>query len=240
MSGKTRWALLAEGLVVIVSILIAFGLDAWWDQLRSRVNLVDDLVNVGEELEANLATLEFHILMQRTAVASLDDLATRATSEPKGSTIIVPDTILLAATIFTPTYDPSTGAVDALIARGGLSQLRDRQLQSILAEFRTVVEDIREDELGARRAAHQEILPLLWEDDEITPVFGRVNEYYSRGLEQTPLASSPVRITNAPGISNRLSLRRAWLISALRELEGLKSSLELAHQLLLAEMGAPD
>ena len=167
VSERTGRGLLAEGLVVIVSILIAFGLDAWWDGWRAQVDLGEDLANVREEILANLEALELHLLMQRTAVGSVVELAERAVAAAPGETIEVPDTVLLAALVHVPTYDPSTGAVDALIARGGLSQIEDRSLQDILTGFRTAVLDLREDELEARRIAHEEVLPLLVPETEM-------------------------------------------------------------------------
>ena len=237
MSDKSGRGLLAEGPVVIVSILIAFGLDASWDGWRGRVDLGEDLANVREEVFANLETLELHLQMQRTAVGTVVELAELAVAAGPGETIEVPDTVLLSALVHVPTYDPSTGAVDALIARGGLSQIEDRSLQDILTGFRTAVLDLREDELEARRIAHEEVLPLLWEEREILPIWGRVNELFERGLEERQLPSSQVRITNAPGLAGRLALRRGWLLSSLREIEILKARLEQADRLLGAELG---
>jgi hypothetical protein len=47
--------LLIESLAVIVSIHVAFGLDAWWDARQLRIDLLEDLTSVTEEVERNIA-----------------------------------------------------------------------------------------------------------------------------------------------------------------------------------------
>ncbi len=51
--------LLIEGLVIVVSILLAFTIDAWWDQQREARDAKDQVARVVAELRANVAILEF-------------------------------------------------------------------------------------------------------------------------------------------------------------------------------------
>jgi hypothetical protein len=226
-----------ESLVIVVSILIAFFLDAWWERQVERRDLLDDLVNVSQEIEPNLSALDLHLLFQRTASASILELATRSDEVGAKDLIEVPDTIVLSAMVFVPSYDPSTGAVDALIASGQLSQLENDDLKRILTEFRTEVEDIREDELGARAIAHEYLLPLFWDDDGLTPALGRSNEYHARGLTEVTLPTVPVQLRNIPELKNILMLRFAWIDSAIRELDLLRADLVRASDLLVVETG---
>ena len=50
--------LLIEGLVIVVSILLAFAIDAWWDQQREARDAEDQVARVVAELRANIAILE--------------------------------------------------------------------------------------------------------------------------------------------------------------------------------------
>ncbi len=49
--------LLIEGLVIVVSILLAFTIDAWWDQQREERDAKDQVARVVAELRANVAIL---------------------------------------------------------------------------------------------------------------------------------------------------------------------------------------
>lgn len=49
--------LLIEGLVIVVSILLAFSIDAWWDQQRELRDAEDQVARVVAELNANITIL---------------------------------------------------------------------------------------------------------------------------------------------------------------------------------------
>ena len=133
--------------------------------------------------------------------------------------------------------DPSTGAVDALISSGRLSDLEDGDLKRIFTEFRTKVDDLREDEINARRIAHDVVLPLFYDDPDIESVFYLANDYFAEDFGRSPLRSKPINLRNAPGLTNRLLIRRAWLDSVTREIDDLLASLEMGAQLLRDEEG---
>lgn len=231
-TARTGVALLLEGFVVIISILIAFGLDAWWGERQLRHDLREDLVGVRQEIESNRAALDLEVLFQRTATTSIDDLLGRIDAAGGDSEITLPDTVASFAMVFPPTLEASMGAVSALISDGSLSRLGDRRLAALLGNLAARVEDVRETELGARRIAMEELVPLFWEAPGLSSAFGRSVEYQQRGLDSIPLATRPVRLPNPVGLKNRLLLRRAWVASALRGLEQLDAEFERAEELL--------
>jgi len=51
------YRLIIEGLVIVVSILLAFAIDAWWDQHREMRDAEDQVARVVAELRANVAIL---------------------------------------------------------------------------------------------------------------------------------------------------------------------------------------
>jgi hypothetical protein len=52
--------LLIEGLVIVVSILLAFSIDAWWRQQQEARDADDQVARVVAELNANIAILNGH------------------------------------------------------------------------------------------------------------------------------------------------------------------------------------
>ena len=93
------------------------------------------------------AAIEF----QSRAIALIDTLLERARQIPIGGLVPLPDTILVSALVFTPTYDPSTGAVDALIASGRRSDLDDPG-HAVPSDARRRVDD---GDAGAGEAVEQ-------------------------------------------------------------------------------------
>lgn len=233
---RTGVGLLVESLSVIVSILVAFGLDAWWDDHQLRLDLLDGLASVTEEIHANVAELRVESLFQHTAAASIDDLVMRIDDAEGARWLTMPDTIASFAFVFPPVFDASIGALDALVASGALSRARDRRLERVLGNLGAQIDDLRDDELGARRLATEEIVPLFWDSPEIESALGRSGEYRRRGLDEVALPSRTIRLQNVAGLKNRLLLRRAWVASSLLAIDQLLVDLDLALELLEAEI----
>jgi len=51
--------LVIEGLVIVISILLAFSIDAWWDQQRETRDAEDQVARVTAELRASVTRLEY-------------------------------------------------------------------------------------------------------------------------------------------------------------------------------------
>ncbi len=126
--------------------------------------------------------------------------------------------------------------MDALVASRALSRLRDRSLERILGNVRPQIEDVLDGELGARRLATEEIVPLFWESPELASSLGRSSEYRRRGLEKTALLSRPIQLQNVAGLKNRLLFRRAWVSASLDTIDQLRADLEVALELLRVEI----
>jgi hypothetical protein len=109
---------------------------------------------------------------------------------------------------------------------------RFRTPSSISSSAARSIQDVRETELGARRIAIEELVPLFWEAPGLASAFGRSGEYRLRGLEEVALPYQEVRLPNVPGLKNRLLLRRAWVSASVDALEQLKSQLVVARELL--------
>ena len=62
--------LFAEGVVVLASILIAFALDAAWDNSELARELDQDLQSVASEIEANIEQARFHVALDGRIVAA--------------------------------------------------------------------------------------------------------------------------------------------------------------------------
>ena len=142
-------ALLAESVVVILSILIAFALDAAWDNRELGRELDQDLVSVAAEVQTNIETAGFHIALANRIVDSSADLLEALRAAPDGEDVAVVDTLVWWQTM-TPTYEPSLGAIDAVAASGRMSAIEDRELSRRLASLRSVIEDAVEEEYEAQ------------------------------------------------------------------------------------------
>ena len=242
LNGRLPWArVVVEGGTIVLSILLAFGIDAWWAQRGDRQHLAAALDAVREEFEADRELLVFQLSVERLILAGIDEVV--AAMEPAlGSTVMIPDTLLAAAMIWAPTFDPPTAALDALISSGEVDRVQDPKLRSVLRAWPSALADVREEQLGARTTVAEQLWAPLLASFEYRAAIDRSNEFWaaaSAGLR--PGTDSPVftrrsvTVVAVPAelrMINALMLNRYWLTSIIAELELLQGQLDEVLRLL--------
>jgi hypothetical protein len=133
-----------EAVVIIFSILVAFSLDAWWEDRKIESDVRDILIAVQAETETNLARLETSSLYRRQIIDALE------LTEQQDSTAGVHRQAVIAIEDF----KPSSGAMDTLMAAGLLGEVDDSQLRLLLGSFHGVVADL--DKTESRAAEYRE------------------------------------------------------------------------------------
>ncbi len=133
-----------EGVVIVGSILLAFGIDAWWDGQQERREEQEALAGLQSEFEANLTqaneVIERH-LQGRRLMESLVDLEEEEIRALPQSTLSE-----IATAACNPwTFDAILGSTEALIGAGKLGVLRSRELREALTSFVNLVADAAED-----------------------------------------------------------------------------------------------
>ncbi|MGC6488871.1 MAG: hypothetical protein ACON4Z_14585 [Planctomycetota bacterium] len=126
-----RGARLVEGAVIVLSILVAFGLDAGWDYAKQRSAATEHLKALLTDFEETRAGIEATIAHGERILGHAERLsaAAGADSEPAGGEIDA----MLFELVSLPTFEPVVGAYEELIAAGNLRLIRDPQLRSALA-----------------------------------------------------------------------------------------------------------
>lgn len=238
MEHKRAAGLFWEGLVVVASILTAFALDAWWDARMEGASLRLELEVVAQELSDNRSALEQRLQGHKYQISSIDRIVELHSANSGSGSIEVFDSLLFRASVTSPTTDPSAGAIEALIASGRISLVQDVELRRFLAGFRSRVEDVREDELGARVVGHDKVFPVLSGQAaaEAAALVG-----LQLGLtSDTPLPVSRSTLTLDPegwnSLRANLALRRFWLWSAVVEGEAFLEAMDVASERLGREI----
>lgn len=133
-----------EATAIVASILLAFTIDAWWDDRKERVEEREILESLQVEFEANrdgvAAVLRVHdeALRYAAQLMSLTEIEVLALSETD-----VERHVRYFA--YPRTFDAVRGTVDALISSGKLGILQDRELRESLTTFVNMLEDAGED-----------------------------------------------------------------------------------------------
>lgn len=160
---RTLRPLLLEGVVIVVSIVLAFALDAWWDDVAERRQLRQQLGSVQAEVRGNRDLVLFQVdLMERMIDAGEALVEAMDSGASRGGAVSVPDTLAWLP-LANPTLDASLGAIDALVGSGQLALIRDPALRSRLAGLRDRISDSVEEQEQALTVYYDHLYPRLIE-----------------------------------------------------------------------------
>jgi len=153
--------LLTEGIVIVVSILLAFSIDAWWDSVQDRAEEREILSLLRAEFEANQKVLARTAGIHRLNLGAMREII--SASETDISTHDESLDSLFRQAAGTPHYNPATGALAATISSGRIDLVRNIELRNRLAGWNSVVSDLILDEQTRRDFVIHEIRPTLAE-----------------------------------------------------------------------------
>ena len=229
-----------EGIVVVISILIAFSLDAWWDDKQLDQETAEDLAIVEYELAENIRLVQVTMDILNQVVAANKMLIAELRAHPDSEMVEIEDTTILWSLFSNPTLDPSLGGTDAWIANGRLGGLDSPMLRKRLASVRGKVEDVVEEQHIAREMAVREIYPLI--KDRIGDL-DTIQEMVSAGLNprqstsvQPVTGSSTISVPNSNALRFLLQTRMIWYEASIYETGDFQTELEEIQAMLKQEM----
>ena len=142
---------LLEGVVIVASILLAFAIDAWWDNRIDQQREREHLESMRTEFQASLSGLDEVLTSVQGHAKNIEtfiELLKTSGDKP----VVVPGS-LLGSAITWRTSDVSTSTLSALMASGDLNLLRNVELRENLAGLPAFLSDVTEDEIIAQRFA---------------------------------------------------------------------------------------
>jgi len=155
---------LAELVAVFLGVILAFLADDFRDRLSEIRAEQEALVGLHADFSANARQVSARLVFNRrleAATAGLNDLIATA----DGTSVEVPDTMLMALVMGGATYDPIRGSIDALMSSGELRLIRDAELRTALAEWPAALADTNEQERWSIAVANDRGLPALMATD---------------------------------------------------------------------------
>ena len=140
--------------------LLAFALDAWWDNQSREDELRDQLEVVAREMQSAREALQ-RVLSVHDLNAHLAEHLTFVMSQvAEGSGVTVSDT-LVGPLFPQATADVTTGSLDVFIAAGGLALIEDPGIRRDLLDWPTRIEDLLDDEVYLRNFAAADLASHL-------------------------------------------------------------------------------
>lgn len=148
--------LATEGAIIVVSILLAFAIDAWWDRRQARVAETTVLESIRQEVEQNRRDLDLMLLRNETQLDRVDRFLG---SSPEELRTLPQDSVApwVLALVVTWTYDADDSAAGLFLGSSAPVTPRARDVRGVLARWIRIVDDLEEEketvwELGAASA----------------------------------------------------------------------------------------
>lgn len=164
-SQKIPWKRIAvEALAIVGSILLAFAIDAWWDNRQIRIDEQQILLGLREEFATNREILIADLSSTRKDVESLLDLLSLIEGGQSGEV----KSLVLAALneMQSPkTTDLGSGTLNALLNSGRLEILRSRKLRIHLTNWEGVIGEVSDDQDNLSKIVFEIYLPYFVQEN---------------------------------------------------------------------------
>ena len=186
----------AEVVAIVGSILVAFAIDAWWDESLERELESEQLQRLHAEFSKNLDSMDdpYYQGLRPDAIRDVLDLASsRFNDAPVEVDVPV---LYMRRLLNAPTFEIESPVLDGLIRAGGLGIIEDREVISALASWERGAQNYFELAQRARRNNDLLLFPALAARGNMMRVLSEETTTYDREafLTGAPDMDDTVRI----------------------------------------------
>ena len=228
--------LLAEAAAIVLSILLAFAIDAWWDTRSDRQ--AEQLLL--QRLKADFTEIRSAILLIEAEHRETSAACRAIMSIPHGSP--VPDTPeydRMVALVFltSRTFNPGMGAVAAFLNSEGAKLVDNQPLADLLLSWPGLVEELQEEDVFLQQGLALRWIPFLMSRVNIGPylaVYPEINVGLPAHVARPrPRASLIVDAELVNNVLDRYKLQQI----ALRDIGPVIDAVEEILRLLEVDLG---
>lgn len=224
MRHKIPWVrVTVEVTVIVASILLAFGIEAWWEERRDLRSERLQLIALAEDFSENLELFETRQSRVEGVVRRQLELIEMLRASPSGTEVVIPGAVANALR-GVGTIDPVRGTLDAMIGSGRLDQLSDPALRHALTEWPRLVSDVRTDQLESLQYMMHELIPFLASQGDFSQLFD---------LDAQPIE---VRMRSSPALLTMIAGKNVMDQWVVRDVLPLVASTREIHNLLQIEV----
>ena len=149
-----------EATAIVLSILLAFAIDAWWENRQERQFEQETLLGLQSEYQGHREVLVQHNELYVLFLSSIASLMDACESGAWTSTEISVD-FAISGLVSPKTTDLGAGVLQSLINAGKLEVLSDKQLRYELAEWQSVLDELSDDQANLSNQIRSLVIPFL-------------------------------------------------------------------------------
>jgi hypothetical protein len=155
--------ILAEGSAIVASILLAFAIDAWWQERQDRDEEQEILRGLDAEFSSIQGILASDMDEHLQRLQSLEKLLMALESGSTEKVIATVDDAILEM-LSPSTSDLGSGALDALLNSGRVEMLRNETLRKKLAGWGGVWGEVWDDQNDGAGMVYDTFIPYFIEE----------------------------------------------------------------------------
>ena len=186
-----------EALAVVASILLAFTIDAWWEERGLRIEEQQVLQGLREEFLSVHKVLSQHLSEHLKGLQSLEDflIAAEGGNVKEGTPIV--DAVVLE--LLSPmTSDLGSGTLAALLSSGRIEILTNRTLRAKLASWEGVIGEVWDDQALNAKLVFEIHVPYFLAEN--IPAGAAMHQWYDEwSLPRKSLSDDPDMISRLIG-----------------------------------------
>lgn len=235
---KIAWKRLAiEATAIVVSILLAFAIDAWWEERSERqaeIVLLERLRTDFSEIQAALAVVEEEHQAASDACLSLMNVAVGETLSA------TPEVDRMVALVFlaSRTFNPGSGAVAAFNGGDSSRLIRNQSLADKVLAWPGLVEELQEEEANLQKGVAERWTPYLASRANLGPYIAVLGEQMQGMPGHVSMPTNRQPLTVDADFLNHVLDRFKWQQIALRDIGPVRVALEDILRLLETELGS--
>jgi hypothetical protein len=213
---KFRSLYVPEGILIIVSILIAFAIDAWWEERQYRAEERRILEALRVEFQENADQLPAYIQVRESDAEHARTIVEEIQAVGNGAKVRVTPEQLEALTIH-GSFDAVRGAFDTMLHSGDLRFIENQELRMRLVLWPTLIADAVENDYFLRTIAGPRAFEYLAARVDLGLADQIIRCESEKLLKDCPSANFELEATRE--LSGIVSHIRGWSEESAAELE---------------------
>jgi hypothetical protein len=173
---KIPWNRLAvEAAAIVVSILLAFAIDAWWEDRQVQLEEQQILLGLSEEFLSNHEVLSQDLASHLKGLKSLEDilLLLEGGQSNDAKAIAIAALFEMKAP---KTTDLGNGTLSAVLSSGRIETLKSKRLRTQLTAWKGVIGEVLDDQNNNAKMAFEIYLPYFVSENYSPYAIGRSSE----------------------------------------------------------------
>lgn len=234
MPRQIPWSrVLAEGVVIVISILLAFGIDAGWDRRQDREAADVHLAALAVEVAALREQAEGGVLRRKERMAAMQSLVGAASP---GAATIGRDSVELLLGVLWGAWDPlpPLAALNNLHASGVFQAIPSNELRLALAQLERSIDQAARHDERVLRSWEEGLRPYLVTHSDVRPQVR--SRPFDLDSHDSVFPLDPTALLGDPVFQNLLLVRMNRTAAALSAARLLLDQLDEVEVLIRGEL----